>query len=278
MAEQTLDQFTAATAAPSPEALLFLRDPNISAPLSRAYQLTLLMSAIQRGLTVKSMALSSPTTLSPVAGDAYVVNPTGTGGWAGQDNAIAFYNVAGTSWDFITPAEGWRVFDQNTDKIYDYSGSAWIVRQASAIGYDNAASGLSATDAQAAIDEIARTRDITFSPFGSGSAVTTGNGTIGIAVPATLNGTNISAAVATVHDKGVTGTTDIQIRRRRAGADVDVLSTVITIGDDFFAADGVIDASNDDLATGDVLYVDIDAVHSGTAPNGLSITITATTS
>jgi hypothetical protein len=105
----------------------------------------------------------------------------------------------------------------------------------------------------------------------SDTAVTTGDGVQGIPIPASMNGMNLTSALAAVHDKGITGTTDIQIRRRRAGSDVDMLSTKITIGDEFFASDGVINTSNDDLATGDIIYTDIDAIHSGTAPNGLSV-------
>jgi hypothetical protein len=117
------------------------------------------------------------------------------------------------------------------------------------------------------------TRILIFPVFGSGTAVTVGDGTQGMPVTSEFNGYNIIDALAVVHDKGVTGTTDIQIRRRRAGSDVDVLSTKITIGDEFFASDGVVNTSNDDLATGDMLYVDRDAIHSGTAPNGLSLAI-----
>ena len=63
------------------------------------------------------------------------------------------------------------------------------------------------------------------------------------------------------------------VRRRRAGADVDMLSTKVTIGDEYFASDGVINASNNDVNTGDQIYVDRDSIHSGTAPLGLSITL-----
>jgi hypothetical protein len=104
----------------------------------------------------------------------------------------------------------------------------------------------------------------------SDTAVATGDGTEGIPAAASMNGMDIINVVCTVHDKGITGTTDIQLRRRRAGSDVDVLSTKVTIGDEFFAQDGVINTSNDDIATGDIFYFDIDAIHSGTAPNGLS--------
>lgn len=113
-----------------------------------------------------------------------------------------------------------------------------------------------------------------WSQVGSGTAVSTGDGTVGIPITAELNGYDITNVTVAVHDKGVTGTTDVQIRRRRAGADVDVLSTKVTLGDEFYVADGVVDTSNDDLQTGDVLYYDVDAVHSGTAPNGLYVAVT----
>jgi hypothetical protein len=109
----------------------------------------------------------------------------------------------------------------------------------------------------------------------SDGAVSIADGKKGIVVPAALNGWNIVSVVAAVTDKGVTGTTDVQIRRVRAGTPNDVLGTKITLGDEFFAADGVIDTGYDDLATGDILFVDVDAVHSGTAPNGLYVTVVA---
>ena len=98
-----------------------------------------------------------------------------------------------------------------------------------------------------------------------------GNGLEGMPIPAELNGYNLVSAIAVVHDKGITSTTNIQIRRRRAGSDVDMLDTEITIGDEFFAADGSIDTDNDDVITGDLIYTDINQVHSGTPPNGLSM-------
>jgi hypothetical protein len=112
-------------------------------------------------------------------------------------------------------------------------------------------------------------------PVDSDTAVTVADGTQGIPIPASMNGMNLVSALAAVDDKGITGTTDIQVRRRRAGSEVDMLSTKITIGDEFYASDGVINTSNDDLATGDVIYIDRDAIHSGTAPNGLSVVLEA---
>ena len=46
--------------------------------------------------------------------------------------------------------------------------------------------------------------------------------------------------------------------------------TDVTIAAEWFAADGVVDTGNDDLNTGDLLVWNVTAIHSGTAPNGLS--------
>ena len=117
----------------------------------------------------------------------------------------------------------------------------------------------------------------TIAPFASDEAVETGDGTIAAAVPAEMNGWSLTDVCATVHDKGVTNTTDVQVRRYRAGASVDMLSTLVTIGDEYFARDGVIKADGSEvLATGDRIYIDVDAVHSGTPPNGLSVVCTFT--
>lgn len=125
-----------------------------------------------------------------------------------------------------------------------------------------------------AMDSEVLTKSASFVLFKTNEAVVVGDGLAGLTVPLELNGWNITDAVAAVYDKGVTGSTDVQIRRRRGGANVDVLSTKITVGDEWFARDGVINTSNDDLATGDQLFIDVDAIHSGTAPNGLSVTLT----
>lgn len=125
-----------------------------------------------------------------------------------------------------------------------------------------------------AFEAVLAEKNVSLSPFKSSDSVFVANGAIGIGVPASLNGWEIVGAIAIVHTQGVTGTTDVQIRRRRSGSDADVLSTKITIGAEYFASDGVINTSNDDVSTGDLLFIDVDAVHSGTAPLGLTVVIT----
>jgi len=118
-------------------------------------------------------------------------------------------------------------------------------------------------------------KSVCIAPFESISAVNIGIGTIGFAVPAEINGYVITDAVASVYDAGTgSGTTDVQIRRRRSGSEVDMLSSPITLSvGEYFAEDGVIDHSNKDVNTGDLIFIDVDSVTS-TKPNGLSVTLT----
>ena len=117
------------------------------------------------------------------------------------------------------------------------------------------------------------TKEIGMEVFASDADVATGNGTTGIPISSSMDGYNVVGVLCTVHTKGITNTTDVVVRKRSGGIDTDVLSTPVTIGDEFFASDGTIDTGEDDVATGDNLYIDVDAVHSGTAPKGLSVVI-----
>jgi len=122
-------------------------------------------------------------------------------------------------------------------------------------------------------EEIILTKAYGIAPFESDQDVTVGDGKVAFTVPSFMNGMDLIDVIASVHTPGSgSGTTDVQLRRRRSGSDVDMLSTKVTIGTgEYNAADGVVNTSNDDLQTGDQLYTDVDAVTS-TAPKGLSIT------
>ena len=83
-----------------------------------------------------------------------------------------------------------------------------------------------------------------------------------------------------VYTAGTTGTLDVQIARGRGDTRtfVDVLSTVVTVdtgevSSDDAATPYVINTANDDLAAGDVLRIDVDAVHSGTAAQGMAVIV-----
>jgi hypothetical protein len=107
----------------------------------------------------------------------------------------------------------------------------------------------------------------------AGTDTATGDSKFFFRVPAELNGMNLVGVAACVATAGTTGTTDIQIHRVRSAASVDMLSTKMTIDSgevdtSTAATPAVINTSNDDVATGDQIHVDVDAV-STTAAKGL---------
>lgn len=107
----------------------------------------------------------------------------------------------------------------------------------------------------------------------SATATATGDGKAFLRIPVQLNGMNLTGVSASVYTAGTTGTTDIQIRNKTDSQDM--LSTKLTIDsgetDSSTAATAaVINTSYDDVATGDVLAIDVDAV-STTAAQGLYV-------
>ena len=111
--------------------------------------------------------------------------------------------------------------------------------------------------------------------FERATDVAMGDGKADIHIPSPFNGMNLVEVHAEVITAGTTGTTDIQIVNVTQGADM--LSTKLTIdsgetGSDQAATPAIIDAANDDVATTDMLRIDVDAV-STTSPKGLIITL-----
>lgn len=119
------------------------------------------------------------------------------------------------------------------------------------------------------------TRVVTIIPFLDSEDTATGDGAGDVfwRVPSIMNGYNLVEVAAQVQTAGTTGTTDIQIHNVTQA--VDMLTTVITIDsgetDSSTAATAaVIDTANDDVATGDQIRIDVDAV-STTAAVGLLV-------
>ena len=109
-----------------------------------------------------------------------------------------------------------------------------------------------------------------------GTALTTGNGKCYFHVPSTLNGFDIVDVHAEVISAPAGSTIIIQLRNVTHSADI--LSTLLTIdasetGSDTAATAAVISGSEDDLATNDVIAVDIDQIGSSTAGSGLLVTL-----
>ena len=149
------------------------------------------------------------------------------------------------------------------------------------IGQSCNKNGISITNVSgtlSSLDTIQR-KSVTLAVVGPTTNVTTGDGKFYFVVPSPLSGLNIVRVHAATIASGTTGTTDIQIARLRSQTPVDVLSTKVTIDtaemdSSTAGTPAVINTSNDDLITNDVLRVDIDSVTS-TPPQGLIITIEA---
>lgn len=102
-----------------------------------------------------------------------------------------------------------------------------------------------------------------------GAAITTGDGKAYYRVPAEINGYNLVDVDMSVDTASSSGIPTFQLRRKRAGADVDMLSTSITVDatetdSSTAAVPRVINTTNDDVATADRIYFDCDVAGTGT--------------
>lgn len=80
----------------------------------------------------------------PVVGDRYIVGPSASGAWAGQEGRIAVLGEA--DWDFVQPLPGWRaqVLDEDAQVVFD--GGQWNGPDATLVRFEGVGIG---TDADA---------------------------------------------------------------------------------------------------------------------------------
>lgn len=108
----------------------------------------------------------------------------------------------------------------------------------------------------------------------NGAAITTGDGKAFVRITSDLNGMNLVGCGAVLDSAGTGGGFLCQLRRKRSGSDVDMLSTRISLdsgeNDSADAATAAaINGSNDDVATADRIYIDLDGVP--TTAKGLTV-------
>jgi hypothetical protein len=91
-----------------------------------------------------------------------------------------------------------------------------------------------------------------------------------------LNGWNLSGVAMAVDTVSSSGIPTFQLRRKRSGSDVDMLSTKVTVDvsetDSSTGSAAIIDGANDDVATADRIYFDCDVA--GTGTKGVTIEMT----
>ena len=84
------------------------------------------------------------TPATPAEGDTYLVPAGATGGWAGQDGAIAAF--AAGAWRYATPLAGFRAWVADEDALLVHDGAAWTVLLGPGAALDDLASlGVNAT-------------------------------------------------------------------------------------------------------------------------------------
>ena len=110
-----------------------------------------------------------------------------------------------------------------------------------------------------------------------GASISVGDGKAYLLIPAALGGMDLVAAHAKVITVGTDGTMTIQVRNVTQA--VDMLTTKISIdsaesGSDTAATPAVIDTGNDDVASFDLLAIDVDTIHTTLAAKGLIVTLT----
>ena len=114
-----------------------------------------------------------------------------------------------------------------------------------------------------------QTRGIGIIAIDSTDDVTVADGHAYIPIPAFMHGMNLTRAQAIVNTAGTTNPTTIDIYN--VTDSVDMLSTAISIASgDTVGTVGVINTANDDVATNDILRIDVTTV-STTAPKGLLV-------
>jgi hypothetical protein len=179
----------------------------------------------------------------------------------------------------ITP-NGTGEAQVNGEKIIDETDAAsttaaGIVELATTAEVDTGTDTGRAIVTDALAGSYAGTKSVSIQIAEGTTDLATGDGQAYFMVPAELNGMNLVGVRAGVVTAGTTGTTDFQIHNLTQTADM--LSTKLTIDSGettsaTAATAAVIDTANDDVATNDVLRIDVDAV-STTAPAGGFITL-----
>lgn len=188
--------------------------------------------------------------------------------------------VSGAWADYATLGTGVTPTTIANDTIWDTKGDL-VAASAADTGAKLAAGAntkvLTADSAQSTGLKWQLTKDIELKVMDDATVVTTGDGKIIFCVPAALGGCDLTAAHAFVTTVSSSGLPTVQIRNVTQTADM--LTTKITIDVSEFtsytaAAAPVIDTGNDDVATGDLIAVDVDVA--GTGAKGLGVILTFT--
>jgi len=118
-------------------------------------------------------------------------------------------------------------------------------------------------------------KEIGWTIYDSDVSTAVADGKQAAVIPASINGMNLIDVTCSISDitGASNGATTVVLRRVRGATAVDMTSTGVTIDyDAYTASDETVDTSNDDAATGDKIFVDVNGVSAGAAAKGLYCT------
>lgn len=162
----------------------------------------------------------------------------------------------------------------SSGQIVTWDGSTWVVSTLVAVPVGTVTGQILTWDESAWVASTPAKKAFTILLSESDTDVSVGDGKVGWCCPAAFDGWKIDDVLVGAGTKGVTGSTTVQARKRRAEVDSDLLSTPVTLTTTNYSNNGVVDATEETLATGDFVYADVDTIHTGTVAKGVSATIT----
>lgn len=208
-----------------------------------------------------------------VGGDS--ITMTNGDGVSGNPSVAVTLDASGFDGNLTTSDD---TVQEVAQKFDDFSAAG--VTYATSAEINTGTETTKAINPDALVGSNAFTKEVAWTIYDSDVDTAVGDGKQFFVVPASMAGSypmNLVSVIVSVETAGTTGTTDIQIRRVRGATAVDMLSTKATIDsgerDTTTAATAyVINTANDDLATADRIFIDVDAI-STTAAKGLSVTL-----
>ena len=187
------------------------------------------------------------------------------------DNEVLAYNTATGEWINQTPTEAGLI---STSDSATTSSSGISELATSSETTDGTDTDRTVTPDALAQSDFGKTVVTILVTDPNGDALTTGDGKAYWRVPSTINAYNLVDVEMAVTTASTSGNPTVQIHNVTDTADM--LSTSLTIDanytDSSTATAAVINTSTDDVATADMLRIDIDAA--GTGTKGLMVELT----